>query len=208
MAVVDWGAMSDRENRETDRNRATKAHEVNKNTRKREVIARKKRTKEYTDDRKKYKAYIAKQTKKILATVRAPVVYIEPPRTQAIASVIPTAVEFPTAKMVGTDGMASLPWSTIPSGMALPFVTQAIGMMIVLIGNRVVASLAGRFDTDVSGLTYTVGRSDIRLRVRTGKGEGAGRYVRPRGAGGASVDDDADPYEQPSEWYEFWKWSF
>ncbi len=216
MAVVDWGAMSKRDERDRDEDRAKRNHDTNKGVRKKEAKTVKEKAGRYIEREKK-----KKKNKKVLSFSPAPEVLtvmrvipaiVEPPRTQAIASIIPTVVEFPTAKLVGNYNSGTstgIPWSANPSAMGLPFVKEAIGTLMVMIGTQMVAAMASRIaGTSISGVEYTTGRQDVRLRVNTGKGPGRGRYIRPRGEGGEFSDDDADPYEQPSDWWEFWKWSF
>lgn len=216
MAVVDWGAMSKRGQRDQDRDRAKRNHDTNKAVRRKEAKTVKERATRYIEKEKKkkkrpdYRLHQGAPEVLVVQKVIPPIV--EPPRSQAIASIIPTVVEHPTATLVGgfnSGEGVGVPWSINPSIMGLPFVKEAIGTLLVMIGSQVVAAMASRIaGTSVSGVAYTVGRADVRLRVNTGKGAGRGRYVRPRGEGGELPDDDADPYEQPSDWWEFWKWSF
>lgn len=218
-AVVDWGAMGARQDRATDRDRATKNHEVNKKQRDKEKKRRKSRSREYSAKVKadSWAATLAGRRNRlaapsVLVQKRVIPAVVETPRTQAVASIIPSVVEHPTATLTGGMQIGTsngIPWSANPGAMGIPFVQEAIGTLIVMIGSRVVASMAAQIaGTTVSGLAYTVGRADVRLRVNTGRGHGRGAYTRPRGEGGAMPDDDADPYEQPSEWWEFWKWTF
>ncbi len=214
--VVDWGAMSDREDRATDRDRATRNAAVNKKTRTKERKQRKERVERYAETVKK------KRDKgsglKFLPVVKALTVeevipaIVEIPRSETIYNLIPTPVEYPTAKLVGSVDVGparEIPWTTNPVAVGLPFIGTILGTLVMMIGNQVVAALASKIgNVDMSGVQYTVSSPGVRIRLHTGKGAGRGRYVRPRGEGGELSDDDADPYDQPSEWYEFWKWAF
>lgn len=147
----------------------------------------------------------------VLTTVPVVRAVTPKPRTQAIASIIPTATEHPTVALVGLTAAGTggkIPWSTNPNAMGLPFINDVIGTLLVMGGTRVLAALAAKISgTQLQSANFTVG-SGVHFKVDTGRGAGRGRYTRPRAEGGELPDDDADPYEQPSEWWEFWKWTF
>lgn len=209
-----------------DRDAAKKRHSARKAQRKRKVVTRKKapdrafnpigkggpvagaaagagarvgrRDYEYTE-------------KRVITTVKVVPAIVEKPRTQAVASVIPTATEHPTVSLVGMAEAGTggkIPWSVNPNAMGLPFINDVIGTLLVVAGTKVLAAMASKISgAQLQSANFTVG-SRIQLKVDTGRGAGRGRYTRPRAEGGELPDDDADPYEQPSEWWEFWKWSF
>ncbi len=134
-----------------------------------------------------------------------------PPRSQTLYAIVPDEVEFPTITLPLPElsDTRPAPWSIGPLGMSIPFLNDVVGTLMVMVGSKMVAALATKMTgSSVSGLEYTVGGNNIRMRLHTGRGHGRGGYVRPRGEGGELPDDDADPYDQPSEWWEFWKWSF
>lgn len=211
MPLYDFAAMSEEQNRATDRERAKRNHEVNRKTRTKERKGQKERMSRYTESARKKKKS-ARKDKFVLSTVKATAAVVQTPRSQALYELVPTATEFPTAKLVGAVNPVlgtGIPWSSNPMAMGVPFFNDVIGTIMVMIGTRMVAAMAAKVSgSDISGVEYTVGQANVRLRHHTGRGAGRGAYVRPRAEGGASPDDDADPYEQPSEWWEFWKWTF
>ncbi len=150
----------------------------------------------------------------VLTTVPVVPPVVLPPENIAIYGIVPKATEYPTARLVGTDQSAqpSLPWSVVPEGFVLPALVPVIGTIAISLGKSLILAIATKELSKAlggaGGLGFTLRDSRYNVRVHTGRGEGRGAYQSLRGEGGGKADDDADPYDQPSEWYEFWKWSF
>ncbi len=94
-------------------------------------------------------------------------------------TIIPRAVEIPTAPYVGAEngGGANVPYSAGPvSFITIP---PVIGTMLVMVAGRVAVSIAVRGATDLyMGLKKQYHRKDALLRVHTG----VGKQSRGRGA--------------------------
>ncbi len=146
----------------------------------------------------------------------APVEVIPPvtvmPRSAAIYNIVPKSTEYPTSRYEMDESAVGggQPWSVNPFPAGLPFVTDIVGTLVVMMGTQIVAQVASRITNTMmrGNVGFSVADPTVRIRVHTGRGPGEGSYQRTRGEGGELPDDDADPYDQPSEWWEFWKWSF
>lgn len=190
-------------------------HEITRAVQKKAKVSRKKKITTFAESVRRKRGQAREATPvRVMKTVVAVPPVVLPPRSQGLYNLVPKATEYPTAKMVGnTNPVAGtgIPWSINPMAVGIPFVKEIIGTLFMMIATDVVAQFASKISgSDMMGLSYNVkaGRSMVRVRVDTGRGPGRGRYVRPRAEGGEQPDDDADPYEQPSEWWEFWKWGF
>lgn len=146
-------------------------------------------------------------------------VFIPPPaqemvREMAVYTDVPIELEYPTlqiqkmstAAIISSVSPIQQPgWEVMP--VAFPFMGTVLGAIVIQSAKTVLASIAvSEVENWAGRQSYNVMGRNISVRVHTGRGAGRGNYMRLRGKGGEISDDDADPYDQPSEWWEFWKW--
>ncbi len=123
------------------------------------------------------------------------------PETFIPYTIVPEGLSVPTAAL----GDGGIPWTYAPmSFVALPAI---LGALVVSYGRKLVIQMA-MVGIEYAGQQILTQRGDPSVHVRwhTGKGEGRGRYVRPRPADGSHGDDDADPhqnYQNPGA-MEYW----
>lgn len=132
--------------------------------------------------------------------------FVETARELTVYTQIPKSIEMPTAGFTNVAfEQQQTGWEISP--MAFPAIGSVVGAIMVMSAKNVLASIVVSEVENWRGRqSYNVMGRDISVRVHTGRGAGRGRYMRIRGEGGELADDDADPYDQPSEWWEFWKW--
>ncbi len=214
--VVDWGAMSKRGDRAQDRERAKKNHSTNKEIRKKEKKERKRRQVKYLKKTRAAKAKVVMAPKVIPPVIEDVVL------SAAIYSMVPDETEFPTATLVGnalpTPGPI-VPWN-LGGTYQLQTAASILGWTMIFVRSKLVASFAmgmlGKLTEKehMGKFQFTVAPGGgVNIRLHTGRshnkmGQGATAPLRPRPEGGEMPQMKKDPYDQPSEWYEFWKWTF
>lgn len=198
-------------------------------------IAEQARTKEKrtTDERKRKAERVKQQIKRAVEPSHSyfddvstdPVVVLEPktiviptpplPEELFPVTIIPIEIEAPTAKVVGIadDGWngRGMPWTTGPRSMLL--IAPVMGALLIAQGKKVLIAVAltgiEYYGSQLLNQVTQEGKQrGIHAIWRTGKGEGRGRYVRPRPEGGEFAGQDADPYDNPKDfsWLEPWTW--
>ncbi len=149
----------------------------------------------------------------VLKPVPVPVPVPEPPMSIAIFTQVPPVIAQPTAYLGDASDTAGVkvPWTIFPDpylqvgtvlGALMMFIGKQLAISIGMIG---VTALASRLNIDKPS---TRAGFETALRFHTGEGAGRGQYLRPRPEGGDFAVDDADPHEDPHDWWEFWQWSF
>lgn len=125
-------------------------------------------------------------------------------------TIIPFELRNPTAELVGQEGGGSgRPWTTAPQLLA----PAVIGALLVTQGKQLLLAIAVSGVGELGAMymrqiTKAGLKRGTQVRFRTGKGEGRGRYVRPRPEGGEMAGNDADPYDNPDDfsWFQPWTW--
>ncbi len=212
----DFGAIGRQQDAATDRERAKRNHEVNKKVREGERRKVKRRMGDYTERARRSKK--AFKERKVVLTPQVVIErYIPPPVAQTLYSIMPSAVEFPTIR----KSNAGVPWSNAIYNQAI--VTEILGMVMIFVGQKLVASFVtaitgklGGLYGKMGGLQYTVNAPNTHIRLHTGRtststkaGSDSATPLRPRlENGGLPEMGGNEAYDQPSRWYEFWKWSF
>lgn len=158
----------------------------------------------------------------VQAHVETPLVMLKPvevvvpvvpfPEDLFAATIIPITIAQPTVDLVSALNTGSgVPWTTGPSSMLIAPV--AVGAMLVVIGRRVLIAMAmGAAEAGIGQVFRTITaegkKRGVDIKFRTGKGEGRGRYLRPRGPGGEMAGQDADPYDNGDGFsiFEPWTW--
>ncbi len=84
---------------------------------------------------------------------------------------------------------------------------SGIGTMLVMAGSRMLAAIPMIIEAGVIAkhIKFFTDKG-VQIRQRTSAGPGKGRYQRLRPPSGAFAHDEADPYDEPCGWIEFWCW--